>query len=120
MDQQTYQLIEGIAISLGTTAEYMWGVLVQQAPVSSATQVAAFVVTGLILSFLTYKFRKVLKSDNLCGADGFLFLGFIILGIVWVIYFALLCSLSEMIIAGFFNPEYWALQTILESVKYAK
>lgn len=114
MNEQTTKLIEQLAAKLGTTTEHLWGVLLKQAPMSSgisATMLAVFLLV-LILS------ARWLKRNELSKDDADDMMGKVLCWILWgVMAFMLSCFIYDslpMIIAGFFNPEYWALKQIIK------
>lgn len=114
MNEQTQQLIEKLAAKLGTTAEHLWGVLVRQAPISSMTDAIALCLYAAIMVWGYRLVREKTKDDgdwnDNCGSAA---LPWIIWGVgTLILLIALCCSLSG-IVAGFVNPEYWALKEIL-------
>ena len=127
MNENTLKLIEQLAQKLGTTSEYLWGVLIQQSYIQATigiVEVALVIVAFYVylkihykLSSKTYKDRY---GDTISGYDkyeegavipmslsGVLLLVFIIWGFL---------NISH-IITGFLNPEYWALEQILNTLK---
>lgn len=123
MNQQLSALLEKLATKLGTTTEYLWGVLVKQAYISatmSLLYLALSIVSGIILfklhkAFLVEKkegnySRNKYETNEEVGAI------MAVLAVVWLILsVCLLCGLSN-IFNGYFNPEYWALKEILGSI----
>lgn len=124
MNDQTAQLLQQLASKMGTTTEYLWSVLLKQAPISAAMDLLitlATAVGGYLLFKLNSKFSKKNPDDKYgesyySNNEGYI----IIMGvgfISWVIM-AIACVLNlELVVAGFFNPEYWALQKILSAAK---
>ena len=114
MNEQTQQLIEKLAEKLGTTAEHLWAVLVRQAPITSTTEAIALCIYAAVMVLGYRLVREKTKDDgdwnDNCGS----------IALPWVIWcgatiallIVLCCSLSN-IVAGFANPEYWALKEIL-------
>lgn len=114
MNEQTQQLIEKLAEKLGTTAEHLWAVLVRQAPITSTTEAIALCIYAAVMVWGYRLVREKTKNDgdwnDNCGSIA---LPWIIWGVgTLILLIALCCSLSN-IVAGFVNPEYWALKEIL-------
>lgn len=114
MNEQTQQLIEKLAAKLGTTAEHLWGVLVRQAPISSATEAIALAIYATVMVWGYRLVREKTKEDgdwnDNCGS---IVLPWIIWGVGTLILLIVLCFSLSNIVAGFANPEYWALKEIL-------
>ena len=122
MDDKTLQALTTLAAKLGTTAEYLWGVLLRQAPITGAINLAlmaAWVATAVFLIRLVRrKTTTPAKTDEdrypsaewsgegadfaWAGAVGFALLTALIVG----------CALSG-VVGALLNPEYWALKQIL-------
>lgn len=108
MDNETLTALTALATKLGTTSEYLWSVLLKQAPISGMTDlilITAMITLTAIYTRLVIKYFPELDEDSF-GA--------------WAVA-AILVSLSTVItlssagniIAALFNPEYWALRQIL-------
>jgi hypothetical protein len=118
-------LLEKLAEKLGTTANYLWAVLLKQAPIAAATyfvQVLAMAVAW----FFWYRVHKHLMKEP--PADNYndsyyekydigagLPMALIAL-FLFVLSIILVVNFQEMV-SGFFNPDYWALNKILRSLK---
>lgn len=112
MNEQTRQLIESLAAKMGTTAERLWAVLVKQAPIEAGVSFITFCffICLLILGYKLIKEKtKEFDFDSPERILSWVLWAFWVT--LWVILFA--CNLSAMI-AGFLNPEYWALMKILQ------
>lgn len=115
MDDKTLQALTTLAAKLGTTAEYLWGVLLRQAPVTGALDLAVIAawVAGCVwlVRFVRRKTagQKPEWDDEMGRVFGW---G----GAV------LVCSLVAIIggasigpaVTAIVNPEYWALRQILK------
>lgn len=124
--QNNNQLLETLAQQLGTTVEYLWGVLLKQAPVSATIDL---VTCLLLIAFMygTWRLHRYYSApinddeDYLdCTRYEENDLAIIIVVVFGVVSLVMLfCILSAIpgIINGYFNPEYWALKEILNSVK---
>lgn len=125
MDDKTAVLIEKLAEKLGTTAEHLWGVLLRQAPISGAVDLATAVVMVLaavgLVRFVKEKTTKPAetKDDRYPRAEwaeedaGFAWLGTVLYLITTGV---VVTGSAQEIVAAFFNPEYWALSHILGKV----
>ncbi len=111
MNEQTIKLIEQLAQKLGTTSEYLWGVLLLQAKVAAIEGLMFSCITLAYLVFYTLKIMNK-KSFLYDGDEDLTFVGFAASLIAAVSAFVLVFSISETITA-IFNPEYYALKIIL-------
>ena len=123
MDEKTLQALTTLAEKLGTTAEYLWSVLLKQAPISAATDLV--VIAAWVFAVATWaKFvqRKTAKpaateNDRYPSADWSDDVG---VGLAWISVFlsGLIVAIISgayfsSIVAAIFNPEYWALKQII-------
>lgn len=112
MDDKTLAALTELAQKLGTTAEYLWGVLIKQAPISGATDLICYVF--LICAcwlWARYVYKKTNSSE--WYSEGAFCAWFSVGAIVLLSAFLILASLSTTV-AAFVNPEYWALKQILK------
>ena len=109
MDETTVAIIERLAEKLGVTAEYLWGVLVTQAPISAATNAVILCVLWFAV-WRGWKFVLGMERGFTSPRD------FAMAGMVVVSAFVVMATLviSEGIVYGLVNPEYWALKQILK------
>lgn len=119
MNEQTTKLIEQLAQKLGTTTEYLWTILLKQAHISASITLV-YLVLIIIFGIILYKLHKYFlekdehgdtRYEN--GADLFM----IILLTFYLIMFIVCLICIPNIINGFFNPEYWALNEILNTLQ---
>ena len=62
MNDQTAALLQNLANKLGTTSEYLWGILLRQATLSGTTDLIQYAILGV----LTYFFYKcVLRTSEI-------------------------------------------------------
>lgn len=109
MNNETLVALEKLATKLGTTSEYLWSILLKQAPIDGCISILVVLlmfVAAVILSIFSKNLSKKLdeKARNVVR---------IISVAMWI--FAIIGSLAifpEAIIA-IVNPEYWALSKIL-------
>lgn len=120
MNTETNELLERLAQKLGTTVEYLWSVLIKQAPISSTVtlfQFALIITFGIVLYRLHIKFSKETYNKNSIyyeyqeAAAIPMIVGFLIFLLLAVCGFFCI----EDMINGFINPEYWALSKILST-----
>ena len=118
--EQVTKLLEQLAIKLGTTVEYLWQVIINQAQVQiqineiwMTYQMIAAIICGifLVLTVLGLKF-----SDDYDAKMGFGRLAFIsfVLGVIFIAFYV--GNYTENITLRT-NPEFWALQEILKNFK---
>ena len=117
MNEQTTKLIEELAQKLGTTAEYLWAVLIKQAPISAMTDLLFFILASFS-GILLYKLHKWMSEKDIYEdyediAIAPMIVLTILWGIIWIVFFF---SLGN-VITGFLNPEYWALKEVLDVAK---
>jgi ABC-type multidrug transport system permease subunit len=122
MNEQTTKLIEQLAQKLGTTAEYLWTVLIKQAPISAATDALYFILV-IIGGIILYRVHKYLGKETdgnnsiYYDQEENVIIPMGIAAIIWAICFIACFFSIGNIINGFFNPEYWALKEVLGSCK---
>jgi len=121
MNEQTTKLIEQLSQKLGTTTEYLWSVLLKQAPIDATVtlfQTLCVMLFGLALWKIHKRLMKKESEDKYSetgyekyeeGAIVPMIIATIIFAILFTIYF---CCIGD-IVNGYFNPEYWALERIL-------
>lgn len=120
MNEQTVQLIEKLATKLGTTSEYLWGLLIKQAPISATINLVYFIFV-IITGVLLYKLHKYFSKEDSRGrtiyddGDNMLVIVPMVIGVTLWTIFALVSffSLGD-VFNGFANPEYWALKEVLD------
>ena len=125
MNEQTTKLIEQLAQQLGTTTQYLWAVLIKQAPIDSAVTLLQFILIGVFgyTIFAIHKKLSLTKEYGEYTRTGYshyeelasipMFFAMIIFAIV------VLCAFFSIpeVFYGFFNPEYWALQQVFKLMK---
>lgn len=121
------ELLGQLAAKLGTTVEKLWVVLLKQAPISGAVDLA--ICIGLvILSVWAFRFVKGKTTKHKTSDDKYArieadwedegaFFAWMTVAIIFLITAIHFCISAEMTVAAFFNPEYWALTKILSSIK---
>jgi hypothetical protein len=110
MNEETTKLLENLANKLGTTSEYLWSVLLKQAPIDATISLFQTAVIFFI-GYLLYKKRSIVNSEY----DERLPI-FVAVAIVWsIVSFITIMCIGD-IINGYFNPEYWALQRVMDMI----
>lgn len=120
-------LLRELAAQMNTTVEFLWGVLVRQAQVYAIS----YIVDTIIVLVIAYLFASVLnhwRRSNV-GFDFmevptqdegkwalYLFLS-IVLGIITLTGMLAIIFTFNNFLTALLNPEYWALQQILEYIK---
>lgn len=115
-------LLEKLAEKLGTTTEYLWSVLIHQAPISALTDLLYFVLViigGIVIFIIHKRLMKKNKYGNnkYDDSDDGLIVLMVVVTLVWAIIFIVCFFNIGNIITGFFNPEYWALNKVLGLLK---
>ena len=125
MDDKTLAALTALATKLGTTAEYLWGVLLKQAPITGAVDLlvcAAWVAavaawarfvrrkTAVPASTEDERYPRCAEWHDEAGV-----------GLAWASVLVVACitalavgSELSTIVAALANPEYWALRQILK------
>lgn len=110
MNEYTTQLIEELATKLGTTSEYLWGVLKLQAPLYSLT----YAILGVLLIggyLIVFNLLNKIKDNQ----------PRIIIKAILTAFFIILLTtgLAELplALAGLFNSDFWALNYVLQYVR---
>lgn len=129
MNDNTARLIEQLAQKLGTTSEYLWSVLLKQAPIEATItliQTGLVALFGLVLWCVHKKLSNTIVDNDYGKGNMYdkyelsagvpMLLGLVIFVILSITAFF---CFGE-IINGYFNPEYWAFDHILRSLKPCK
>ena len=123
MDDKTLQALTALANKLGTTAEYLWGVLLRQAPLTGTIDLILNVawVIGAVLwcRFVARKTTRPKRTDDdhypyadwTDEAASFSWASAV--AVVLITGLVVSGSLSTTV-AALANPEYWALRQILK------
>lgn len=130
MNEKTEQLLEKLAEKLGTTSEYLWQILLNQAKYDAITSfiqmafMAGFIYATIkIHLWLMKELPKPADSDRWyskrTGYDKYeepAIVGMVLAGITSIILLLFFLSGFNELIAAVFNPEYWALNRILNAL----
>ena len=107
-EEQIYTILQQLAQQLQTTVEHLWGVLVRQAYVEGFALLVFYIIFILFILF----FRNRFNEWNKTGAEGEWYIG--ISAVTLFIMTAIAVNNFMTLFTALFNPEYWALQRILE------
>lgn len=117
MDANAVILLQELAKKLGTTSEYLWGVLLKQAPIYAATTLLEVSLFAFGVWFYLKNFKRFYAWFDDEVARGF---GVVIASIaVALIALAAFFSLSG-IVTALLNPEYFALNKLLSAIAKSK
>jgi len=123
MNKDTLDFLKDLAAKLGTTADHLWAVMIRQARVSFFCDLLLYLLIGGLLG-VAYKLAKRLANaadgkasyeDDTMQVTGLIVI--VIIAVVLVLYAVFNIQDTVTKIA---NPEYWALQHILETAKGVK
>ena len=110
--------LDALAAKLNVTAQYLWGVLVRQARIEAVGDIALM----LFLSGLTYGAYRIfkfmaakIKAENFPDEWMFFTQGFLIFSMSVLTIVNIHTAID--ILTPLLNPEYWALQQILNVCK---
>lgn len=125
MEQKGYELIEKLAEKLGTTAEYLWSILLKQAKVQMISEII-FIIIVIIFGIILWRTHKWLSTKKKWDGDyeeaGYSYhkdaSGPMVIGamIFCILFLTALFSIFTIVNCAL-NPEYWALKKILEVIK---
>jgi len=112
MNAELQGALAALAVKLGTTVEHLWGVLIRQAPISAATDLLAVAASAALLYFGWRAIDRVQVRGDFDVREFALMMGYIGLMLAAVGVSVVFVSSLSHIVAGFVNPEYWALREI--------
>ena len=126
MNEQTLKLIEQLAQKLGTTSEYLWSILLKQAPIEATTLLCqtVFVVIYGIFIWETHKYlSEKVNNGKYIETRYEEYEEKAVLPMAVAVFIFMICFIACFfcfgnIINGYFNPEYWALEKILNAAKH--
>lgn len=116
MNEQILQRIDALAAKLGTTAQYLWGVLIRQARIEVIENIiciAVFVAFGYAMFRVCAKYAHAWEDcDNFPEAMASVFSGIAVV-ICMIVVAVAFCSIWTPLL----NPEFWALKQVLGAAK---
>ena len=110
MDDKSIQALTALATKLGTTAEYLWGVLIRQAPISAVLDLAvvAMLSVGLI------QLVRVLSRKTKESYEDWHDIAWSVVAVLGLVAIFIAMVVIPLAITALLNPEYWALRQILK------
>lgn len=123
MNEKLNNVLAELATKMGTTVQYLWGILIKQAYVTIWVDIAQIV--GVVLYWLLlYKLHKWFAKEPEHGLsiyeehEALPYLFMIVLGIIGAVFTiaVLMVNITEILTASI-NPEYWALDQVLKAIK---
>jgi len=119
MNQLT-DLLGQLAAKLGTTIELLWTVLIRQAPIDGVVSIFQYILV-IIWTFIAVKYTKwFIKGINSGDREED---WWILIVVGWLFTIGLLLALFFSLpdtVAAFINPQYWALEHVLDKIAAAK
>jgi hypothetical protein len=124
MNDNTAKLLEQLAHKLGTTTEYLWSILLKQAALDATTTLLQVIAVFVASAILLRTHLRLMKKEKV---DGFTESGYGRHGDgvgIAMLLAGLLCAVLVIkaflaigdIVNGYFNPEYWALKRVLDTI----
>lgn len=124
MKEEVTKLIETMCSKLGVGVEMVWSAMLRQAPLWGCSKLVTVVFSNVVFSFMLYflirfaKNNKIFSNDD-CELDDSvrmitIFAIIIITFIIASVTINFLAVDFSMVLASFFNPEYWAASTLLK------
>ena len=125
MNEQTAKLLEQLANKLGTTSEYLWTILLKQAPIDATVTLLQTLFLFLVGWGLWKVHKKLLSKPSGQDYDDSYYekydlgaiLPMVLVTVGWGIMMIICFCCFGSIVSGYFNPEYWALKEILNSLR---
>lgn len=114
MNDKAISLLQALAEKMGTTTQYLWSVLLKQAPISGITDLIQYAIIA-VGAYLYWRWVASDKRDFSSGGDSWP--GGLILGALVAIFVGAAFFSFPHTVAAFINPEYWALDKVLSAVK---
>ena len=123
MNEETLQAVTALAQKLGTTSEYLWSVLIQQAYLEAGLSLVNIIVWGMITFFvvkIVYRKTRTPKEtkEELYPKAEWTEEGavaaWLVSGVLILIAFIIISVEFNNLITALFNPEYWALKQIIK------
>ena len=111
------KFLEKLATELGTTAEYLWTVLIKQSQVDAIVNFTFVGIMALIMIVGLVLIARIIKLDSDDGYDlSTRDVAWIFYGIVMAAAFITFVACLVPAIGQVANPEYWALEQVLGTV----
>ena len=105
MKNETRELIEQLAVKLGTTTEYLWSVIIKQAPIYAISSIIELLII-IIMGILLFKIHKkmLIERHNNRGVyyeyEGRAVIPLVIATILWCLFFLFSCLTLNNVITN--------------------
>lgn len=107
------EVVVRLAAQMGVAVEVLWGALLVQAKIYSIFATALVIVGGVALAEFWRWLRHYVGSITEPGDVEVAVCAWAAWGVLFVILVFTVITYAADILAGFFNPEYWALMEVL-------
>lgn len=116
------KLLLELANKLGTTVEYLWNILIKQAYINGIQCIVFFLLTSL-LGFVLWRVHLIMSKPmkgesvwNRYDDNEYIVMAMIISFFLWLMLFlaSIFCLFDAC--TAILNPEYWALDKILQTI----
>lgn len=114
---KAYDAIKELATAMQVPAEYVYTILVKQAVVNSITYLFIYIIIFGIIYAGIRLVKKEIETDRDYGDDPFHGVVGAILLIVGFFGLVFVCTTMATTVGGFINPEYYAIQEILDTFR---
>ena len=111
MNQEMMTALRELAAKLGTTTEYLWGVLIRQAYIHGLTGLFLYALLGLACFFWWKSAVRWASSEKDPYSE--MELAYIFTGVGLAILVVLALIYMGEVLTAFISPEYWALKQVL-------
>jgi hypothetical protein len=112
--------LEQYAAGLGTTAEYLWAIIIKQAYITGVSNLIWITIgVSILIGYGMFIFTCALKPIKNETTENIVIAGLIVGGVISLVAIMAL-TISEVMpetVTCFLNPEYWALQKAISIVK---
>ena len=107
------KVLEQLAAQLGTTVEFLWGVMLKQAPISAITDLLQYALLAVACYWCVRWFRWInrQRGDQAGHVIGCSIVSFIVGVVLITAFFSLPTTVTALV-----HPDYWALQKVLKAV----
>lgn len=120
MEKSTEELLKQLADNLGTTTKQLYSVLVKQSAIKAVRDIAGLVSWIVFLAVINYANHLTHYVDTKSAVTpdcNYVFIGIWVLNIVfWGLSFMIIPDCIISAITNIKNPEYNAIQEILEAI----
>lgn len=118
-------LLNELAAQLGTTVDFLWGVLLYQAYISAIGHIVLYsiylvlvpVSFRYVIPWLKLGYDREMKKDRYGRSVDLWVAGITTVGVLLFALTATVIGFIPDLITKLMNPEYWALQQILEVIR---